>query len=658
MKKTISILIIFLFCQISFSQVNKKQMDSLLNLNAKIKADTTKVLLLNKIARLYSDSAVSKKYLKESIALSKKLGYKNGEANAYVIEGKILHHNYQHDEAILLFKKAIYLFKQEKLSDNLGNTYYKIANVYNDKNNYSDALKNYLEAISVFEKTKNSYYLATVYGEISTIYRGLDDFEKSKNYLDLSTNILLKLKDTETLTYNYLNYAQLYERTNDTENLELYATKAFESATKNEDKNSIAVATYALGVVAKKKGQYENALSNFKKALSVFESLENYMGMASTYNETGRLYVSIYEKNKNLNNLILAKENFEASNKIYLDANLIDGLSDNYLQISQINAIQKNFEESLKNYQLYSKFNDSILNTTTKETIKSLEDKRSIELRDKELQLNKITLLSKERQNWFLICGLILVIIIGSLLYYQNKNRKKTNKKLQVLNNELDIANKSKIKLLGILNHDLRSPVSSFIHYVQLQKEDQFSLDETTKIRIENATLKSAKNLLNSMEELLFWTKNQMDNFKPQLQIVAVNTIFIDVKNHFSTEENKIIVFENPDSISLYTDENYLKTIIRNLTTNAIKATNELKNPIIVWKAWIEDKNAFLSISDNGKGAGEEKFSSLFDDTIVSGIENGLGFHLIRDLSKVINCQITMKSEENSGTTFTLHFKQ
>lgn len=67
MKKTITILIIYLFCQISFSQVNKKQMDSLLNLNAKIKADTTKVLLLNKIARLYSDSAVSKKYLKESI---------------------------------------------------------------------------------------------------------------------------------------------------------------------------------------------------------------------------------------------------------------------------------------------------------------------------------------------------------------------------------------------------------------------------------------------------------------------------------------------------------------------------------------------------------------------------------------------------------------
>ena len=122
--------------------------------------------------------------------------------------------------------------------------------------------------------------------------------------------------------------------------------------------------------------------------------------------------------------------------------------------------------------------------------------------------------------------------IIGGLLYFQNRIRRKTNKKLQVLNTNLDQANKTKTQLLNILNHDLRSPVNSFIHYIQFQNESPETLDQETKSRIEKATLSSAKNLLNSMEDILTWTKDQMANFEPQLKNVAVDTLFNDTKKH------------------------------------------------------------------------------------------------------------------------------
>ena len=117
-----------------------------------------------------------------------------------------------------------------------------------------------------------------------------------------------------------------------------------------------------------------------------------------------------------------------------------------------------------------------------------------------------------------------------------------------------------------------------------------------------------------------------------------------------------VIVFENPSNIQIYTDENYLKTIIRNLTGNSIKALQKVENPTIIWKAWQDNNQTFLSVTDNGMGGTKEQFKALYDDTEVVGIQTGLGLHLIRDLAKAIDCKIDVDSKPSIGTTFTLSF--
>ncbi|WP_438499039.1 hypothetical protein, partial [Listeria monocytogenes] len=92
-----------------------------------------------------------------------------------------------------------------------------------------------------------------------------------------------------------------------------------------------------------------------------------------------------------------------------------------------------------------------------------------------------------------------LVGIIGLLLFRQNQNRKKTNQKLQVLNQELDEANKIKARFFSILNHDLRSPISNLIHFLHLQKENPELLDEETAARMQTKIISGAENLLSSM---------------------------------------------------------------------------------------------------------------------------------------------------------------
>ncbi|HBI00156.1 MAG TPA: hypothetical protein DDY18_00865 [Flavobacterium sp.] len=243
---------------------------------------------------------------------------------------------------------------------------------------------------------------------------------------------------------------------------------------------------------------------------------------------------------------------------------------------------------------------------------------------------------------------------IGAILFYQNQQRKKTNHKLQQLNAELDQANKAKTRFFSILNHDLRGPVANLIFFLQLQKESPEMLDEESIKRMQDKTMSGAENLLNSMEDILQWSKSQMENFKPQPTNIEINSLFEDTKKHFSSTEHIQIQFENPSNLKLFTDENYLKTIIRNLTGNAIKALEGIDDPKIIWKAWQKDNQTFLSVSDNGKGATQEQFKALYDDKEVVGIKSGLGLHLIRDLAKAIDCEILVDSKLGEGTTFTL----
>lgn len=145
-----------------------------------------------------------------------------------------------------------------------------------------------------------------------------------------------------------------------------------------------------------------------------------------------------------------------------------------------------------------------------------------------------------------------------------------------------------------------------------------------------------------------------MENFKPQPKNIFISDLFNDTKTHFSSEEKVKISFENDDNIQINTDENYLKTIIRNLTGNGIKALEKTANATIVWKAWKENGKVYLSISDNGSGTTLDKFKALYDDKEVVGIKTGLGLHLIRDLAKAIDCEIKVDSKMNEGTTISL----
>lgn len=261
----------------------------------------------------------------------------------------------------------------------------------------------------------------------------------------------------------------------------------------------------------------------------------------------------------------------------------------------------------------------------------------------KQLQLD-----AEVKQRKIYIVGIVILLLLSILLIWQSYSRNKVIK-------ELAKANEVKSRFFGILNHDLRRPVAGLISYLQLKTIAPEVITPEEVVNFDKKTMETAKNLLENMEDLLFWCKDQMQSFEPDFSMVAVSKLFDDTRSFFEYDDNIDIGFYNEDNIQLKTDENYVKTIMRNLTSNAISATSKLENPEIVWSSRKKGDKVILSIYNNGGKISQDKIDIILNNHTDINIKEGLGLKIICDLANSINCQIGIDTDECS-TTFSLIF--
>jgi len=584
-----------------------------------LKNETSSLMRLNYI--YYSLNQTSKR--KELITYIKKVldTTKNSYTQA-VLNGSLGEYylDYSEYESFIHFQlKAIsykkLLDKSPVNSENIGISYSQIGSAYVKMKQYNKAIE-YLNEAKPY--VKNSPYVsAFLCNYYLQCFIPLKKQDSIKKYYSLIYTYPSK-KDSLFLNLSFANrsMSEFSIGRNQINAAYKYAQKAVLLGEKSNDDEILMEANAVMGLVLYEKKEY-------KKAIEI-------LTLASQ------------------NALTYDKESFVNINK----------------KLSQSYAALGNWKEAYRYNEIYSKYNDEMLQESAKQNIANAEARYQNKTKGQEIKnlsiqntVKNIQIEEAKKQRYFLIGGILLVAIIGLLVFNQSRNRKKTNQKLQLLNQELDEANKIKARFFGILNHDLRSPVSNLIHFLHLQKESPELIDEETAARMQNKIITGAENLLSSMEDILLWSKGQMENFEPQHKKVAVAVLFEETQKHFSSADNVKITFENPENIILETDENYLKTIIRNLTGNAIQALGKTPDGHIIWKAWKENNTNYLSVTDNGSGGTKEKFKALYDDSEVVGIKSGLGLHLIRDLANAINCKIEVDSRTGFGTTFTLKFR-
>jgi signal transduction histidine kinase len=227
-------------------------------------------------------------------------------------------------------------------------------------------------------------------------------------------------------------------------------------------------------------------------------------------------------------------------------------------------------------------------------------------------------------------------------------------------------ANKTKDRLFSIIGHDLRSPLAGILSLIDYLDDTEGNIEQQELREVLQLIKKSTLNTKNLLDNLLDWSRLQLDklSFQPSLIPVnkALNEVLDILESNRAAKEIKIVkVVDFREEI--YADVKMLACILRNILSNAIKFSHLGSTIEIIGKG--DSKEYIISISDSGIGIPEKMQQNLFTGTEVNGREGtagesstGLGLMLAHSFSIRHGGEITVKSEVNKGSTFSLKLPQ
>lgn len=233
---------------------------------------------------------------------------------------------------------------------------------------------------------------------------------------------------------------------------------------------------------------------------------------------------------------------------------------------------------------------------------------------------------------------------------------------LQSVTNNLAESNAIKDKMFSVIGHDLRSPVGSIKMMLELILGD-FDNYEPKKIKETlNSLSKTTEEVFNLLENLLWWARSQNGTlaiFPENIELTSlISGLYYLNKGSFSL---KNIQFSNSveKECLVHADMNMLKTVLRNLISNAIKFTPE--GGTVSVSATEEGEFVEIRVSDTGVGISDDNLSKLFDEKQQMsslGTNNeagsGLGLILCKNFVQSNNGKIRVESTLGKGSTFTV----
>ncbi len=247
-----------------------------------------------------------------------------------------------------------------------------------------------------------------------------------------------------------------------------------------------------------------------------------------------------------------------------------------------------------------------------------------------------------------------------AIVYGDITAHKLAEEELTISEARLNELNSHKDKFFSIIAHDLRGPISSIMGFCDMLQDEVRDLDIDTIAKYAGIMKSSANHAHELLETLLEWARMQLGGipFKPcQFLLNSVFESEIECFINHADQKHIKLIDNSTKEIMVTADENMLRTVIRNLISNAIKFTP--KNGIVSIEAEEKERKVVISISDTGIGMSRDTIETLFKmETSFSsrGTENekgtGLGLLLCRDFVEKHGGKIWVESEPGKGSRF------
>lgn len=250
------------------------------------------------------------------------------------------------------------------------------------------------------------------------------------------------------------------------------------------------------------------------------------------------------------------------------------------------------------------------------------------------------------------------LIIIGSVsIYYSVMVNRLKRAKLETddKNRNLIIVNKELDKFVYSASHDLRSPILSLKGLIEIVKLED-DLDEIRGyLDLMHQSLDKQDQFI---REIIDYSRNKKK--KVTIASVSLDQIIDECINqhHYIKGTNDIVIQKNISVDEVLSDGLRLQIILNNLISNAIKYSDEKKEKkYISITTYAKEDFHKIEIEDNGIGINTEYHVKIFEMFFVTNNDqkgSGLGLYLVKEAVENLNGNISVNSEMNIGSKFTV----
>lgn len=253
----------------------------------------------------------------------------------------------------------------------------------------------------------------------------------------------------------------------------------------------------------------------------------------------------------------------------------------------------------------------------------------------------------------YLVIAALIVFVVANIRKAYQQERRLAKQRTA----ELGSANDVKNKLLSIVAHDLKEPLTSIMSFLELLTDKDIDGDQ--RLELEHELLLRTQNASELLNNVLTWTRGQMEGIQARkipVQLAEVLKPVIGLMGPLADEKAISLVSSIPVSACVIGDPDMLQLVIRNLLTNAIKYSHPGGNVRLTTMSSYE--HCVISVKDDGDGIPLSQQAGLFslETSPANGTQQekgaGLGLYLCRDFMERQGGTIAFTTEAGLGTTF------
>lgn len=615
-----------------------------------------------------------------------------------------------YDSALHYYEKALEVFREIDLIEGQSRCLNNMGIVYKNHGKYDKAIRCYMGNVGIYEELDDHYSLSQTYINLGNVYVFLGSYPLALEYFKRAYDEAMRSEAKKEMAISMMNSGVVQNKIGNYEKALEYYRKSLAINQENSDLLQVSNCLTNIGTNYIPMKEYDLALEYIERGLAIKKELGDLRLISNSYNflsevyqhkedhersielntdavrlkkkiddaeGLSRCYNALGESYFALGNDRLARAHADSALQYSRSIGAIEQVASAYRLMKEIASAGGNYRKAYEFAELYKIYSDSLLNYTRAREVGEVEMRfasRILEQENEKLRLKSIMdadILQKQRRGLILVIMLIslLLAILILVIYYQWRQRglfrelKEQNQIIIRQNQNLDHLNRTKEKILSILNHDLRSKIGNQVLALSLLDQDEFSDDQQRRAIFEKLG-NSATLSIEQLENLVLWSRIQDRSMEFHPESVDIGEILeeaLEFYRHLLKTKSLAVREEIGNDLKCKADRRMINAIFRNLIGNAIKYSEHGQE--IEIKARRSGKSLHCAITDHGKGMDDKDIVEInrgMTPELQRGSDkekgSGIGILLVREFLEYHKGKLEVKSKPGKGSVFTVTF--